>query len=794
MQSTSQFETFRQDFVRYLHNTKQIEEESIDILKNTKIAISGSYLIHNIIKYGNINPLQGFSKYQLSRYVRRLLDCFQSYSIKTVVIFEGIVYNKDVKPNFQEISQKVRSAWEKILEDPSNPEIVPILNEISYHFFTETEIVKILDEYNVEYMHAPYYSVSQMKYFVEYTYCQFACCGLEGIIFNCGHVIVDFDLQNGKFYYIEVKKFQKTLGLDPAKINQFFLVQGYNPNIHTFIPFDYLDYVVGPKKDEEPKTEYCFDSVKAHITSNAAINKILNDDQVNIFHTLRRKLELNLIFNSDCDVDLLTASSHDSLNENFGPYFPSDVYVFFAFNLIERELIDSIANGHFIIRPPLSDSAEYHHHIDNFYKIMLEKITGIFTNRLNTKFKTAGAYSLIRFYFQEKNFTFTPREYKPAKFIIKQSFLDKNEHLGKAHKQAGFCKTLQYFTEFVRETTETKKPTGSVRKESLDFVLSTKLSPLTKANKQNSEESIDSSNRGGESPEISEKSAQSPAELNLDQPQSAQEILHYLYLSFLETYDYVNTHNKNLMVIGAALRKCDENFEESLVMLLELMKPNLCLINGREFSNSRPRKASTEAPFSGSEKREHIDHQFYQINLWTPEVADEQKEEIILISRVFALINTSISASHVDANFADYDYDLCQYLNVLKHLQKMLRFSFEALMLNTYFMHCNSRKDAKIFFSLKKHLPFKNSLSISLGIAIKKLLQTKETIEEFKQKNPQFVNLEYDLKAGYILWENVLFLLKYQESKGEFTVELLELFKKANDLLVNRFKELRLLE
>ena len=794
MQAKAPFQTFRTDFVRYLYNTNLIEEESLDILKNLKVTISGSYLIHNIIRYGNINPFQGFSKYQLSRYIRRLLESFQKHSIKAVVVFEGIIYNKDVKSNFQEVTQKVRQSWQKIFENPKDPEIVDLLKDLSYHFFSEVEILKILEELDIEYVHAPYYGVSQMKWFVDYSYSHLACCGLEGVIFNFNHIIVDFDFKNSKFYSLEVKKLQKSMGLDQMKMLSLFLIHGYNPNINTFIPLDYLDYIQNPATSDEGKDgKYCFDQIKSQVSSNTSINKLLDsDEQVNAYHLFRRKLEYNLIFNSDCEVDLFNTTSYDSLNDHFGPCFPPEVYVFFVFNLIDRELLDSIANMHFIVRPPLSDSAEYHHHIDNFFKTMLEKVSGIFTGRLNAKFKT-GSYTLIRFYLLERNFTFTPREYKPAKFVLKRSFIDKEKSdVGGRSKKVGFLKVLQHFTECIRETVETKKSV-SKRKESLDFVLSTKLSPLTKVAKNNSDDSFEPNNRETESPEISEKSAQSPAEPNLDQPQTSQEILSYLYLSFLEMYDYVNTHTKNLMVIGAALRKCDENFEESLVMLLELMKPNLCLINGREFSNSKPRKASTEIPFNTPDKREHNDFQFYQINLWSSEVADEEKEQIILISRVFSLINASISSSHVESSFADYDYDLCQYLGVLKHLQKMLRFSFESIMLNTYFLHCN-KKDSKAFLGLRKHFPFRNNLNISLGIAIKKLFQTKETLVEFKEKNPHYINLEYDLRAGYVLWENVLFLLRYQESKGEHTVELLELFKKANNLLMNRLKELRLLD
>ena len=82
------------------------------------------------------------------------------------------------------------------------------------------------------------------------------------------------------------------------------------------------------------------------------------------------------------------------------------------------------------------------------------------------------------------------------------------------------------------------------------------------------------------------------------------------------------------------------------------------------------------------------------------------------------------------------------------------------------------------------------SEGISLGIAVKKLLQTDESLEEFMAKYPHYVDLQEDLKKGYQLWESVYSLLRYQESKGEYNPELSELFKKANEFVGNRFTEL----
>ena len=95
--------------------------------------------------------------------------------------------------------------------------------------------------------------------------------------------------------------------------------------------------------------------------------------------------------------------------------------------------------------------------------------------------------------------------------------------------------------------------------------------------------------------------------------------------------------------------------------------------------------------------------------------------------------------------------------------------------MNTYLKHCN-KTHIKAFMDKKIAFPFRKNMSITLGIAVKKLLQSNESLDEFKEKNPHLINLEQELKYGHELWANIVFLLKYQEIKGEHSAELLDLF------------------
>lgn len=356
---------------------------------------------------------------------------------------------------------------------------------------------------------------------------------------------------------------------------------------------------------------------------------------------------MSLIYNSEGEVEVLP-QVHDTVHELYGPFFPPEIYALLVFNVLDRELVDSIANGLFTIKLPCADSAEYHHHVDNSFKSALEKIISLFTNKLHKNIKNGNFY-LQRYYIENKSQIYL-REYS-SKFYIKQEILDKydNPDKDRRKKMITFTKILQIFSEYIRESSEPsepKRPT-SMRKESLDFVLTSKLSPLGKNQRKHSDEdtptNINLKKKPSETPTEENKSKESDTKSSTDneKPSTIPEILGHVHLCFLEMFEHINTDKKVLMSLGAALRKCDDSFEESLMILLEMMKPNLSLINGREFNNSRKRKQSSEQALNSPDKKNHSDKEYYEINLWNPELDERTKELIVLISRVFCLFNAS---------------------------------------------------------------------------------------------------------------------------------------------------------
>ena len=91
------------------------------------------------------------------------------------------------------------------------------------------------------------------------------------------------------------------MSYDSNSFLQLFTYFGYNPDNGAFVPADYNEALANPEK----KSEYCFDKIKALVDKKTAVNKVFeNDVKFNLFHNYKRKLQYQMTFNSDWDVDV----------------------------------------------------------------------------------------------------------------------------------------------------------------------------------------------------------------------------------------------------------------------------------------------------------------------------------------------------------------------------------------------------------------------------------------------------------------------------------------------------------
>ena len=177
---------------------------------------------------------------------------------------------------------------------------------------------------------------------------------------------------------------------------------------------------------------------------------------------------------------------------------------------------------------------------------------------------------------------------------------------------------------------------------------------------------------------------------------------------------------------------------------------------------------------------------------------DEEKESLITcISRIFAFISPSTQYTKLKNV---YDYDLSQYLAILQYQQNLLSDLWEAILFEVFISGEKKEKNyLKFFFEdAKKKINkrFKRCFNIDLAIAVKLVLLMKDykDLEAFCGGDVKvLVCLKKDFEKGVELWDEIVNLLKYQEKKGVFNQELNGLFYKADELLKNKLKELKIL-
>ena len=791
-QSTRNFGSFMTELFGYIVQTKHVDEDKIEVLKNLKIAFSGTYILQQIYDDPcKLNPFRGYSNERLCKYLRTLKEVCNKYDIVPLVVLDGILYSSSNRYSFDEKVNLMKETWTKIFQGNFDEKLSSNMRSILEDNLGEEELISVLEELDFEYVRAPYNSIFQIKWFCDYHYAHVACCGLEGFLYGLNNIIVHFDLAKETFHSVDLKKLSKDMKFDSARVQSLFLVGGFNPITHRGVWYSKFREILakGPEA-VEVQADSSFEKVRKALEDNTPPIKLLDEELTKDYHAQRRKLDCVLVLSSECDVDLLQKQAIEHVRPNFGPYLPSDLYLMMVFNAISKELVELICNQKIVVKVPLAESAEFHYFIDKRVKLLLESILGSVIEKLHSSFKKKDDYHFLRYYFPDNKAKLTPKPFTLSSVTFSDARLRRY-----FEEKPTFCGMLRAFADFLNEEREKNNPTTSVRKESVDVsqLISSSLGEPRSSNGAGSpEKDPKSATSKSDTPLAQEKSTEQSADKKakenaVETPKTENEFIGYVYLSFLENLEFLQSESKTFMVLGAALRKCDPTNEESLLILLELMRMGECLINGTEFNNSRVRKNSTEHPLELPDKKQHQNKDFYEINMLSYELSNEQREYIVLISRVFSLINP-VESTNVNSD--ELDYDLSQYLSILNLIQTTLRLSFESIMVQSYYTFHEKRNLSAI---LRFTSPFRRTFSVGLGIAMKKLLQSKENLKEFKAKNSHLSDLENDIKKGYALWKSIMTLLEYQKSRNHYNSQLNQIFTNANKFLVSKLKDLKII-
>lgn len=772
----SNFQDFLANFHKFIEDQKLKEEERLSNLSTQKIAISGSFFIKKLLPTLNFNPCKGNFYPIISKQISWFNSIFTNNNIRYMLVFNGLC-DGDCTTYKGNLKTVIRSMWKSIIKMDYDVSFTQIKSLYPLFYLNINLIFSILDDLNIEYLIAPYNESPQIRRLYINEYVNAIAVELDFLPFmqnvnNLSNIILDFDLENQKFFWVDCKKLTSKLQFPINNLTEFFLLAGILNNTPLFkIPPD--------------TKENIFQLILTAEQQKKSISDMIEQDIMPLYHTQRKKMENSPILTHLVEVEIYSSKEFpEKMKEYFGAFLPLQIYLFFSQNLISKNLVYILSNSKIYTRIPVADSLELRSLIENEFAVYYRRILGVLTLNLSNYYKRQ-SYLLYKYYdLKDKpltinNFGFNMPKLVPNLQVIKM--IKENYNMN----GLSLIHSIRVFISVIIPKKNNKNNTRS---------------PNT------SPEIISDNNKLKK-----EKEEQKNEENNnfIGNPTNLEEIACYSKLLFLHTLEYLNLDTKEITILGSGLRKSDELSEEYLIIILELMKSSVNHLYGKPICDAiKIRKISFESSprlntrmidkslLSEDKIKEEFNLNTF-LNVLENERDYEKESLITCISRIFAFITPSMQYAKLKNV---YDYDLSQYLSIVQEIQSLLNELYESILFNI-FISCEKKEKniGKIFFDdVKKKLnkSFKNYFNIDLAIAIKMVLQMKDSkdFESFCNNDDKVVAaLKKDFGKGLQLWNEIICLLKYQENKGVFNQELNGIFIKADELLKNKLKELKIL-
>lgn len=779
----SSFQDFLSHFHKFLEDCKIKEEEKISSLSSQKIVISGALFLRKMLQSLNLNPCKGTSFSILSQQIANFNSIFLSNNVRYMLVFTGLGdFEYSFYPEYKTpLKSAVREMWKFQIKKEFDQSFTQIKNLYPFYYINQQQIFSVLEELGIEYLIAPYHEMAQIRRLYSNEYVNAIAADLDFLAFSNGlsnfvNLILDFDFEAQKFIWVDCKKVLAKLQINQDQINEFFLLAGI---------FHNGPLIKMPTDKEILKETNVFQQILNAERRKDTISNLMDPNVLNHFyHDQRKKLESVPVLSSMCEIELYSNKEFlDKMKDLFGAFLPLQVYIFFCFGLLSKELVFALSRGKIYSKIPIADSLELRALIDGEFVNLYKKTFGILTAGLSISYKKQ-SFSLHK-YFEVKDkpiigssSVVVPKLYPSAAFInqIREKCKSSN---------SSFVFAIQVFLNLVisSKAESTNKPSTEKKEDG-----SPNTSPDLASNKADEKKPIDTS------------------KFTTPYPSTFEEIACYSRLLLLHHLDLLNLETKEPTVLSSGLRKIDESFEEPLLIIQELMKSSINHIYGKPICDAfKIRKLSCESSPGLNSKLNLLgeDKIKEEFNLNTflnvlENQRDEEKESLITcISRIFAFVTPS--TNYVKLRNV-YDYDSSQYLAILSYTQNILSNLNEAIVFNVYVNGEKKNKGySKVFFEeVKKSLAktFKNCFQIDVAIAVKMVLQMKDCreVESFCNNDEKILGcLRSDFGRGVKLWDEIITLLKYQEKKEASNPELNKLFMLADGMLKNRLKELKIL-
>jgi hypothetical protein len=204
------------------------------------------------------------------------------------------------------------------------------------------------------------------------------------------------------------------------------------------------------------------------------------------------------------------------------------------------------------------------------------------------------------------------------------------------------------------------------------------------------------------------------------------------------------------------------------------------------------------------------------IDIFAHGLQDKSISKVLIISRVFCLIETDLKLQFEHNHNYLEDFDTTQYLSVLGLIQRTMRFKVEGYFSIAINFGAKGML-LKEIEEIKKELPFRTGFNGHLSNIIKviltqyiilqqvskgpksdftKSLESEFTLQHILSQHPNYRNLKESLEAGFHLFVNLMRLIEYCQDKGidAKSSPVLELCIESKELLKEAFKRLGISE
>jgi len=594
---------------QFIHST------GIDSLKNHVICIHSSYLINKLVN--SCHPgdlLTGISVRTVKAALADFKAKMDALQIKFKVVFNGAEIFSE-KGSFQAHSQLHRKFFHQLWKLETalllveslevGAEKARLIEELSYmktvaresqlyRLLVEKELAEFLhdcmfQELEIEFVRAPNRANNQLVWFYSYDYCEAIVGNLSLLPFSdtLPQVILDLDLQSNTFSYISTRDFNDALKLVKGKEKRQFELWGFAIPAELCTEHDVAIVKALDEKifDMQPRLAALrletsdklrvihekLSSVFNRIDCNAATGNdkafadtfalVTNEKPIRREHHIFR-IDYGQVINSSCEFSpspgVKTYLMNEADKNKFKAALVYDFNVckklcpfscFDVFNSQFISMVSKVSKNSIYFGPPLADSKEHRFVVE---ELLAKDLECSFTNFVYSFGKTLTVLEFMLHGYSLK---------EPVNLKIKDHF---------THLESGE-KIMHYFKDaaFKKFEKDTGAKTATSFKPSFKQIV-TMAFHCFKSSPDSSDLTLSPMNAKKGSP---------PLELSL----SKREVSSMVCLSLLEELDYLSSKQKSFKILGAGLmRKGLEQFEEKLVLLLEMMRINL--MNG-EFMN-----------------------------------------------------------------------------------------------------------------------------------------------------------------------------------------------------------------